>query len=326
MTPTAPNWTIRPVAEADYPHIAAAESVIRPEPVTEGQIREWVSLDRADKEFPIEWLVIEESTPAPASHSFLGWGCWGKGHWLAPGERHIRVNVVPAKRHMGVGSYMLEHLESLVKRDHPTAIYAWSRGYDQESLRWAKSRGYAVVRERPDAVLDLARFDASAFQADLEQARQVGVEIRTMWDDDVKPHMRGLYKVASDTFRDVPFRSAESSIVSYEDWLREYEESAARKVFAVAFSDGEVVGYSDVWMPMTEGQSAVLEYTAVLKGYRGKGIAFALKVASTAEAAKAGARVIRTTNDPDNPAILHLNHKMGFLTQPGRVLLKKSLV
>lgn len=320
----APNWTIRPVTDADYADIAATECLIRPEPVTEGQVREWVSLDRSDKEFPIEWLAIEESLP-DGSSNFLGWGCWGKGHWLAPDERHIRVNVAPAKRRMGVGSHLLRYLESLVERDNPTAIYAWSRGYDRESLRWAKSRGYVVVRERPDAVLDLTKFDPSAFQAALDEAREMGIEVRVMWDDDVKPHMLGLYKVASDTFRDVPFRSAESSDVSYEDWVREYDESAAKKVFAVAFSGGEVVGYSDIWMPLVEGQSAILEYTAVLKGYRGKGIAFALKVASTAEAAKAGAKAIRTTNDPDNPAILRLNEKMGFVTQPGRVLLKKTL-
>ena len=73
-----------------------------------------------------------------------------------------------------------------------------------------------------------------------------------------------------------------------------------------------------------EGQSAGIEYTGVLKEYRGKGIAFAVKVVATVEGAKAGVKQIRTNNDPDNPAILRLNQKMGFRAVPGPVIFKKS--
>ena len=317
------NWTIRPATEQDFPDITATETAVGPEPVAECQIREWENFSRTDKECPMEWFVAVE--PDGSAHGkFLGWGSWGKAHWLAPDEREVHVAVPPANRGVGVGTYLLEHMEALVKRERPAAIYAWGRGYDHDSLKWAQNRGYAVDRERTEGVLGLAGFDAGRFQADLDRVRLAGIEIRTAWDSEADPYLTGMYRVSVETFRDVPFRSAGASDVSYETWLKEIKESSNRKLFAIALHDGEVVGYTNLWMPQMEGQSAGIEYTGVLKEYRGKGIAFAVKVVATAEGAKAGVKQIRTNNDPDNPAILHLNQRMGFHAVPGPVIFKKS--
>ena len=319
------NWTIRPAMEQDFPDIAATESAVGPEPVAESQIREWENFSRTDKECPTEWFVAVE--PDGSAHgSFLGWGSWGKAHWLGPDEREIHVAVPPGKRGMGVGTFLLEHAEAMVKRDRPTAIFAWGRGYDRDSLKWALKRGYVVERERTEGVLDLAGFDAGKFQSDLDRVRLAGIEIRAAWDNQVDPYLPGLYRAAVETFRDVPYRSAGASDVSYETWLKEIKESSCRKLFAIALHGGEVVGYSDLWMPQVEGQSAGISYTGVLKEYRGKGIALAVKVVATAEGARAGAKRIRTNNDPDNPAILHLNQRMGFRPVPGPVIFKKGLL
>ena len=317
------NWTIRPATEQDFPDITITETAVGPEPVSEQQLREWEHLARTDKECPSEWLVAADQDVS-AQGGFLGWGYWGKAHWLAPDEREIHVAVPPAKRGMGVGTFLLEHLETLAKRDNPKAIYAWGRGHDREFVvKWAQDRGYVVARERTEGVLDPAQFDAGKFQADLERVRLAGIEIRTAWDSEVDPYLTGMYRVSVETFRDVPFRSEGTPDTSYETWLKEIKESSCQKLFAIALHDGEVVGYTNLWMPQMEGQSAGIEYTGVLKEYRGKGIAFAVKVVATIEGAEAGAKQIRTNNDPDNPAILHLNQRMGFRAVPGPVIFKK---
>jgi RimJ/RimL family protein N-acetyltransferase len=173
--------------------------------------------------------------------------------------------------------------------------------------------------------LDLFAFDAGEYQADLARVSQGGIEIRTLWDDEINPYMRGLYKVDVETFRDVPFRSADATDPSFDVWRLEYTEASSHKTLAIAFDGDEVVGFSSIWMPQVEGQSAGIGYTGVLREYRGRGIALAVKVVSTAEAAEAGAKKLMTGNDPDNPAVLHLNQKMGFRPVPGRVIFKKSL-
>ena len=321
----SPKWTIRPATEEDYPGIALTETAVGPEPVTESQIREWHRMALSDKECPSEWLVVVDQDKAPGE-GFLGWGSWGKARWLSPDESQIHVAVPPANRRKGVGSHLLQHLEALTKLDSPKAIYAWGRGYDHDSIAWAQKRGYVVERRRTEGVLDLAEFDAAKFRSALDKVAAQGIEVRTLWDDQIGPYMYGLYRVAIETFRDVPFRSAGAGDTSYEAFASEIKDSRCGKVFAIAFCESEIVGYSNLWMPRTEGQSAVVDYTGVLKEHRGKGIAFAVKVAAAAEGARAGAKRIRTNNDPDNPAILHLNRKMGFHEVPGPVIFKKPFV
>jgi GNAT superfamily N-acetyltransferase len=93
----------------------------------------------------------------------------------------------------------------------------------------------------------------------------------------------------------------------------------------LALHEGKVAGFTTLSMSQIEGQSACIGFTAVLRPYRGKGVAFALKVTSAVEARIAGISSLRTNNDPDNPAILHLNKKMGFCPVPGPIIVKKSL-
>ena len=317
-------WTLRPVTERDFSDITMTESAVGPEPVAESQIRGWERYSRTDAQCPVEWFVAVEQDGS-AYGRFLGWGTWGKAHWLGSDEREIHVAVPPKERGMGVGTFLLDYAESMVKRDQPVTIFSWGRGSDPDSMKWAQNRGYAVHRERTESVLDLARFDAAKFQTNLDRVRLAGIEIRTVWSEQIDPYLPGLYRVAVESFREVPFRSAGAADTSYETWFNETMESSNRKLFVIALYGDEVVGYSDLWMPQVEGQSAGVDYTGVLKEYRGRGIALAVKVVATVESSAAGVKQIRTNNDPDNPAILCLNERMGFRRVPGPIILKKAL-
>ena len=321
------RWTIRPATEQDFAGITVAETDRGPEPLSETEIRDWDSYRRKDKEFPSEWFVALDASAAKGVgvDGFLGWGEWGQASWLAPDERYVYVGVPISKRGMGVGTYLLNHLEALAKRDNTKAIRAWGRGNDVDSLKWAETRGYVIERRRTEGLLDLVEFDDSKFQSDVDRVKSSGIEIVTVWDREMDPYLPGMHKVDIQTARDVPFRSAEAADPGFESWVLEYTEVSAHLMVALALREGEVVGLTNIYMPVIEGQSAGIGYTGVLKEHRGKGIAFALKVVAASEAAKAGATRIRTQNDPDNPAILRLNEKLGFRPVPGSFILKKSL-
>ena len=135
------NWTIRPANEQDFAGITITETDRGPEPVTETEIRDRDIYRRKDKEFPSEWFVAVDAFAARGANmdGFLGWGEWGKASWLPPDERYVYVGVPIPNRGMGVGTYLLNYLEALAKRDNPKAIRAWVRGYDQESIKDRKS-------------------------------------------------------------------------------------------------------------------------------------------------------------------------------------------
>jgi GNAT superfamily N-acetyltransferase len=65
--------------------------------------------------------------------------------------------------------------------------------------------------------------------------------------------------------------------------------------------------------------------TGVLSAYRGRKIGLALKLAGIRYARQHGAISIRANNDSLNPAILGLNQKLGYQTQPGKFILKSNL-
>jgi GNAT superfamily N-acetyltransferase len=308
------------VQEQDIPLIAATESAIGPEPWAEEQVREWEEFCRTDRDYPMRWFVAVGHDGA-----FAGWGNCGKASWLASDEREIHVAVPPERRRQGVGGSLLEHAEALASKDRPKNLKAWCRGYDRDSFEWAVRRGYVLERQRTESLLDLSSFDVSRFRKQLADVESQGIEALTLWDHEVDPYLPGLYHVFVESFRDAPFRSKEAEDTPYESWMHETMGGKSRKLFVLARKDSEVIGSTNLYMPLAEGQSASVNYTGVLREHRGKGLGLALKALAAAEGARAGAKQARTNNDPDNPAILRINEKLGFKPVPGPTILKKDL-
>lgn len=314
-------WTICPVHEKDFPQIAAVQSAADQEPWSVGQVQEWEEFSRTDPDFPLDWFKAVDS-----DGHYAGWGCCGKDDWIAPEEREIWVAVLPEMRGRGAGTALLRHAEDLVSTAGVTGILGWTYGHDDCSRRWVEKRGYSLLRQRTDAALDLSTFNEAMAVEAVSRAESNGLCIRVVDQEKVRQYLDGVYRVYVETFRDVPFRSGDAPDMPYESWVHETMGSKGKKVFALAFDRDRIVGTSDLHMPRVEGQSAGINYTGVLREYRGKGLAFALKAATALAGKRAGATLIRTENDPDNPPILAVNRRLGFKSVPGNRIWRKPLV
>ena len=62
--------------------------------------------------------------------------------------------------------------------------------------------------------------------------------------------------------------------------------------------------------------------TGVLRAWRGRGIASALKRAEIAWAVETGATHLETSNEERNAPIRHLNQRYGYRLQPGDVTVR----
>jgi GNAT superfamily N-acetyltransferase len=65
--------------------------------------------------------------------------------------------------------------------------------------------------------------------------------------------------------------------------------------------------------------------TGTARGYRGRGIATALKVEALSRAKAKGLRAMLTTNDEPNKAMRGINALLGYQTLPAHVQLEKRL-
>ena len=65
--------------------------------------------------------------------------------------------------------------------------------------------------------------------------------------------------------------------------------------------------------------------TAIHADYRGRGIALALKLKTIAYAQQHGFDEIRTAVESNNPSMLAINARLGFVQGPGLVLFEKRL-
>jgi predicted GNAT superfamily acetyltransferase len=90
-----------------------------------------------------------------------------------------------------------------------------------------------------------------------------------------------------------------------------------------AWAEGELVGYSYLKYP--DAGDVWTGYTATRKADRLRGVAHAVKLETIGQAVELGIASIRTTNDVENAAILHINEVLGFEPFPGLVTYLKPL-
>jgi GNAT superfamily N-acetyltransferase len=93
----------------------------------------------------------------------------------------------------------------------------------------------------------------------------------------------------------------------------------------VAFAGDEVVGYAKLSIPPEGGDIAYHDLAGVLRAWRGRGIAGALKRTQIAWAKQHGFRRLVTANEERNVPIRRLNERHGYVLEPGRIVLHTML-
>jgi mycothiol synthase len=92
----------------------------------------------------------------------------------------------------------------------------------------------------------------------------------------------------------------------------------------VAYAIDKLIAYSYLSYPQVG--FVTTGYTATAREWRGQGVARAVKLESAAQAMSLGVDRIRTDNDLENLAIIHINEAMGYQAFPGLVTHMKGLV
>ncbi|MGE5673826.1 MAG: GNAT family N-acetyltransferase [Mycobacterium leprae] len=310
---------IRPATRDDSPAIVAIRNAIQPEPLT---VTEFVQLQEAFWQYPgakRQLLVAEADGPV------VGYTVISRIDDDPAGLFHVYVAVDPTVRRRGLGLQLYTALLGLAEQYEAVTLKSHVRGTDDESYAWALARGFHLDRQRTEAVLDLKSWDGAPFAGEVARVEAGGIRLVCTHDFPTASLMPEIYRVWKETAVDLP--GWEGEFGTYEAWAADFSSGYGEHppIMGLALDGERLVGMSILGMPRTEGAGAIIDYTGVLREFRGRGIAMATKLLTIEAAAAAGAPYIRTNNDPDNPPMLAVNRRLGFAFIPGPRVLKKNL-
>lgn len=162
-----------------------------------------------------------------------------------------------------------------------------------------------------DLVAHRDRIVAAALESRVRMQER-GIAMHPFSDDVDPERYRKLYETMLESGHDVPHSVPEHDM-TLDEWRRYWFDNPTIRQdrFWIAREGDDIVGCSVLDCPVVRGVPWT-GYTGTRRRVRGRGIARALKYQSMAQAIEVGYKRVRTTNDAENPAILRINHEMGY--------------
>lgn len=315
MTHRSYQIYLRPMEEADYPRVAELMNMFNSDPIDPEEL---TRLFRA----ACPESIKQRTVSLDEQGHLVGFSQAVHAPWMLPGRFRVTLAVDRAKHEQGIGSQLYnaarqfaeEHgaslLESNVREDQPSAV------------QFAQRRGFTIHRHLFESTLDLVQFDETCFQGVIEQVEASGICFYSLAEldeklGDIVAAQKKLYEHTLRFAIDIP-GSDEGPLPPFEQMRKTLYQSedfpADAQTIAV---DGENWVGSAQLLFYSMSNSMYNGGSGVERAYRGKHIALALKLLSIRCARRYGAVYLRTNNDSENIAMLALNRKLGYVSQPG---------
>jgi mycothiol synthase len=274
---------------------------------TEGSINEWWVADDGD-------VVVGSLSLTNAFYS------------QSPGTFYVGLDVRPALWRGGIGRQLAMHLAECARQHHATRLYLHIRDDLPEARAFAERRGWApsgrvAYTSRLPMRAHIQTLDVGTRVPELPEGLRIATLAEIGMDNEAMIH--AIYLASEESAKDVP-RSEPRDMFTFERWIDIFVDSPGNSLDAVwvALHGDRPVGIARV---VREGGAAWSAYTGVLREYRGRGIAQALKARTIAWCAEADIPYLYTENDIDNRAMLAVNQKVGYESLPAAVEYVKHL-
>jgi GNAT superfamily N-acetyltransferase len=295
------------IDESGLPRVIAVVNAVRPgeRASVEGYV-DW----KRQAEDTIWLLAIDDGADVGAGIGIHGWHA-------EPGVVRTLAFVPEERRGHGIGSALLRRLASGPPATAPTPFRNGEEKIPRRSPGSRRAR-CTEVRRNSTMVLDLTAIDEPEINP------PDGISIVT-WAE--RPELAaGMYEVAREAYPDVPGEES-NTMASFEEWLTNDMGGAGDRPEAtfIALAGDGVVGYAKLSLSGSDAERANHDMTGVLRGWRGRGIASALKRAEIAWAKRCGYEQLETWNEVRNTPIRILNERHGYVLQPGLITMRRAL-
>lgn len=311
------TFSIRECRPEDYPGVAIVASLTRPEPFSAGELQDEDRRGRLAGTLHRLVAVDEAGTVA-------GYACAESFPWFPENRWELYVATHPERRGRGVGRALYEAAEQIALAGGAQSFVAWCRSTDPAYFAWAQRRGFVSDLLRTESVLDLSTFDSSRFAGVLDQVRAGGIRLELFDGPTPEAIVHGVWDVERLTGPDVPDYEPDAPFPTYEVYRQMWNEYTDPRLTVVALDGDRVVGVSTLFYSRTPGKGGYTGYTGVLREYRGRHIALAVKLLTVEGAMHRGVPRMRTNNDFENPSMLAVNTRLGYQLVPGPRRITKS--
>jgi GNAT superfamily N-acetyltransferase len=244
-----------------------------------------------------------------------------------PTRYQLGIFAHPDWQGQGVGRALYGRALAEVIQRGGAEIESFARETMPRSVTFLEHRGFREIMRTWETRLDLARFDPAPFARYLTRMQDMGVALTTLAEERRRDDgvLRRAYELHNAVVADIP-SPIPFTPPSFEDYMRARVESpwALLDAYFLAVVGGRYVGVASLERP-AEGTHLYHNVTGVLREFRGRGIAMALKLATVAYAQQHGYAEIRTWNEIHNTGMLAINDRLGFVRQPAWITYERQI-
>jgi len=315
------NIKIRPFSPEDYPVVVEIGNRVFPEyPETVEELR--YQDEHRDPKCRFKRYVAEKGG------QIVAYAQYGQSAAMYhPQKFEIMIFVAPDHQGHGIGSALYEHLLRELKPFDPITIRSFAREDYQKSVRFLEKRGFKEIMRSWESRLDVQSFDFSPYEGRIERVEAQGIKLLPLSELEGDPRRdRKLYELEREILKDVPFPDRYTP-VSFEHFVERTFKNPdfLPEAYFIALDGERYVGTSALWKSQAAPKELYTGLTGVLRGYRRRGIALALKLKGIAYAQSHGYKTIKTWNETGNEAMLSINERLGFVKQPAWITYAKEL-
>lgn len=237
-----------------------------------------------------------------------------------PQKFGVWIHVIPEHRNKGIGTALYNTILEELQPFNIISLRTDTREDQEAGIHLIQKWGFVESKRYWESRLDVSSFDLHPYAQVEEKSVSHNIEITNLAELSKRDadYLQKYYDLWCEAREDVP-RPEPVTTIPFEDWEALIIDTPylipEASILAVDKTTGAYVGLSQLYKA-EDGEYLETGLTGVLRDYRRKGIALAMKVKGIAYAKSSNTPEIRTGNESNNRAMLSINEMLGYVKQP----------